>query len=55
MVITSNDYEVISCYALRGYNWRENIDTLAKVQNLIEFSEEVADIFIRIGANPDAG
>lgn len=54
MVITSYDYEVISCYAPANYNWRESIDTLCKVQKLIEFSEEVAEIFIRIGANTDA-
>lgn len=50
MKITSDDYVVINAYAGEDASWIGEIDTAEKRQRLVQFSLEVAEVFISIGA-----
>lgn len=50
MHVCSDDYIVIARYSAPDHDWLSWVDTAEKRENLIEFSLEVARIFIGIGA-----
>lgn len=50
MHICSDDYVVIDKYSGGNFRWIDEVDTPEKRQNLIKFSLEVANIFLRVGA-----
>lgn len=50
MNIDLMDYVVIEMYANGNTIWKENVSTVDKVQRLVDFSLEVAHVFIAVGA-----
>lgn len=50
MKITSDDYVVINAYAGEDTSWIGEVDTPEKRQRLVQFSLEVAEVFICMGA-----
>lgn len=44
------DYVVIEKYACGDSVWKDNVSTVDKVKRLVDFSLEVADVFIAVGA-----
>lgn len=44
------DFVVIENYANGESIWKENVSTVDKVQRLVDFSLEVAHVFIAVGA-----
>lgn len=55
MIITPDDYIVISSYAADDYDWLKDISTPAKRANMLEFSEKVAEVFVQMGAGQVKG
>lgn len=51
MNICSDDYIVIDKYANGDPAWINQVDTVEKRIDLIEFSRKVAEIFISVGAH----
>lgn len=50
MNIDLMDYVVIEMYANGNSTWKDNVSTVDKVQRLVDFSLEVAHVFIAVGA-----
>jgi len=50
MNIDLMDYVVIEMYANGNTIWKENVSTVDKVQRLVDFSLEVAHVFIAVGS-----
>ncbi len=50
MNIELMDYVVIEMYANGNTIWKDNVSTVDKVQRLVDFSLEVAHVFIAVGA-----
>lgn len=50
MKITSDDYVVINAYAGEDTSWIGEVDTPEKRRRLVQFSLEVAEVFICMGA-----
>lgn len=55
MHICSDDYVVIDKYSGSNFRWIDEVDTPEKRKNLIKFSLEVANIFLRVGAYQSGG
>lgn len=50
MKINSDDYVVIAKYAAPDHDWLNQVNTQSKRDVLTQFSLEVAEVFIGIGA-----
>lgn len=50
MKINSDDYVVINAYAGDNLSWIDEVDTKEKRRRIVQFSLEVAEVFISMGA-----
>ena len=51
MIVDLMDYVIIERYACGTQDWKESFSTMNKVQQLVDFSFEVASVFIAVGAH----